>query len=112
MLPEVFGRRYCFAQKEYYNYPKKKPVVIILGICALVAIFFVCQTILTLVAHVIDKNADAMGTTDMILMGLGNLLAAVVLWLFFMRILLRQWRRRFMCCIDFGKSHVYNLSCF
>ena len=59
--------------------------VIILGICALVAIFFVCQTILTLVAHVIDKNADAMGTTDMILMGLGNLLAAVVLWLFFMR---------------------------
>lgn len=74
-----------FEQKEFYNYPKRNPFMIILGMGVLVAIFFACQTILPIVMHAIDKNADTSENTTMILLGIGNFLAAVVLWLFFMR---------------------------
>lgn len=73
------------SQKEYYNYPKKNPVLIILGIIVLVVIFSVCQTLLPLIAHRIDPNADSQETVNLILLGVGNILAALVLWLFFMR---------------------------
>lgn len=75
-----------FSQKEYYNFPKKSVFKVVLGIVAAIVVFFIFQTILPMIEHVITgRGEDTLGNTSLLLMGFGNILAALVIWLCFVR---------------------------
>lgn len=51
-------------------------------------VFCICQTILPMIEHVITgRGEDTLGNTSLLLMGFGNILAALVIWLCFVRLL-------------------------
>lgn len=72
-------------QKDKYNMPKKNIVIFLLGIVWVIALWFICQTLPTLIVHVADNSKELSPNVSYLLMALGNCIAAFVTWFFFIR---------------------------
>lgn len=64
-------------QRDYYSFPKKNPVLLILSILGILAIWYLCQGVFSLVYGFITRELQV-GNMQMIMLGLGNILATVI----------------------------------
>ena len=71
-------------QKDYYDFPEKKPVRCILGIIWVIVIWFFFQVLPSFVFKIFNRDSE-FGNIYYIMMAVGNFIAAFVILFFFLR---------------------------